>query len=123
MGQNLGGFLGGDGQGVDVVSYAGPGGTAYASGGDIRSRGGWVDVWYDWTPRLHSHVGYSIDDPYDHDVTSGRIYNAFYFSNISYDLTAQFLVGLEYTSWKTIWVGPQQTANSQNYNFVVKYAF
>ena len=27
------------------------------------SRGGWVDLWYDWTPRLHSHTGYSIDDP------------------------------------------------------------
>ena len=43
--------------------------------------------WYDWTPRLHSHTGYSIDNPYYQDVTSGRVDNAFYFANISFDVS------------------------------------
>jgi hypothetical protein len=119
MGENLGSFLGCDGQSVDIMSFGG----TLASGDTIRSRGGWIDVWYDWTPRLHSHTGYSIDDPLDEDVTSGRIYNGFYFANVSYDLTSRFMVGLEYLNWKTIWDGPSVTAVSNNFNFVVKYSF
>ena len=34
----------------------------------------------------------------------GRIYTAFVFGNVTYDLTKQFLVGLEVASWKTLWV-------------------
>ena len=84
MGENLGPFLGGVGQSVDIVSYTDSSGVFHpASGDDIRSRGGWVDVWYDWTPRLHCHTGYSIDNPFYQDVTSGRVYNAFYFANMS----------------------------------------
>ena len=56
-------------------------------------------------------------------MTSGRIYNAFYFANISYDVTAKFLVGFEYTSWRTLWVGPSADATSQNFNLVAKYGF
>jgi hypothetical protein len=124
MGENLGPFLGGIGQSVDVVSYVDPAKVFHpASGEAISSRGGWVDVWYDWTPRLHSHVGYSIDDPLNQDVTSGRVYNAFAFANVSYDVTAKFLVGFEYTSWRTLWVGPSVDATSQNFNCVVKYGF
>ena len=83
-------------QGIDAGTPALPG-----SRDPIRSTGGWFDVWYDWTPALHSHVGYSIDDPFDQDVTTGRIYNAFFFGNLIYDLTAKFLVGMEVSSWKT----------------------
>ncbi len=124
MGENLGAFFGGVGQSVDIVSYTDSSGVVhYASGNDIRSRGGWVDVWYDWTPRLHSHTGYSIDNPYYQDVTSGRVYNAFYFANISFDVTPKFLVGFEFTSWRTIWVGPSSDVTSQNFNLVAKYGF
>ena len=119
MGQNLGPFLGCIGQSVDVVGTA----NTPATGLPIYSRGGWFDVWYDWTPRLHSHAGYSIDDPIDADVTSGRIYNAFIFSNISFDVTPKFLVGFEYTSWRTLWKGPYADAPDQNFNFVAKYGF
>ena len=124
MGQNLGPFLGGVGQSVDVVSYTDSTGKVhYATGDGIRSRGGWVDAWYDWTPRLHTHSGYSVDDPFNNDVTSGRVYNGFCFANVSYDLAAKFLVGFEYSHWKTLWVGPSAVANSDNYNFVVKLGF
>jgi hypothetical protein len=118
-GENLGAFLGGDVQGIDAGTSALPGSRV-----PIRSTGGWFDVWYDWSPRLHSHAGYSIDDPLNQDVTSGRIYNAFAFSNLIYDLTAKFLVGVEITSWKTIWVGPSAgVADSIHCDFVAKYNF
>lgn len=118
MGENLGTFFGGIGQGINVTS---------PDLNTIYSRGGWFDVWYDWTSRWHSHVGYSIDDPLDSDISVGRVYNAFMFANLSYDVTSKFLVGFEFTSWRTIWkdpaLGPDVNAPDQNFNFVAKYGF
>ncbi len=116
-GENLATFFGGILQGVDVGSASVPG-----TGEPIRSRGGWFDVWYDWTPTLHSHVGYSIDDPIDEDITVGRTYNAFLFANLSYDLTQKFLVGVEISSWKTLWKN-QPDGDSVHCDFVAKYNF
>jgi hypothetical protein len=116
-GENLATFFGGVLQGVDIGTTATPGTRE-----SIGSTGGWFDVWFDWTPRLHSHAGYSIDDPFNQDVTIGRNYNAFAFANLSYDMTAKFLVGLEMTAWKTIWV-PQGPVDSVHLDFVAKYAF
>jgi hypothetical protein len=116
-GENLGAFLGGILQSVDVGTIATPG-----SGDTIRSRGGWFEVWYDWTSQLHSHVGYAIDDPFDQDVTVGRLYNSVYFANMCYDLTSKFQVGLEFSSWKTLWAGAND-GDSQRVEFVAKYGF
>ena len=110
-GENLGAYLGGIVQGINTTT-----------GEPIRATGGWIDLWYDWTPCLHSHVGYSIDDPIDRDVTDGRIYNHFFFANLSCDLTKDFLVGVEYTSWKTLW--DQRTDGvTDRIEFVAKYGF
>jgi hypothetical protein len=113
VGENLGAFLGGIGQGVDSTFF-----------NAIRDVGGWLELWYDWTPRLHSHVGYSIDDPNDNDLhTAGeRSYNQFYFGNLSYDLTKNFLVGMEVSSWKTLYVG-RLPGDSVRCEFVAKYGF
>ena len=114
IGENLGTFLGGIGQGIDPYTL-----------NTIRDAGGWVEVWYDWTPRLHSHVGYSVDDPNDHDFahyTGGKIYNQFYFGNLTYDLTKNFLVGMEVSSWKTLYFG-QLPGDSVRCEFVAKYGF
>jgi hypothetical protein len=119
-GENLATYFGGIGQGVDVL---GPDLGHQPSLNTIRSRGAWVDGWYDWTDRLHSHVGYSIDDPIDSDVTSGRIYNAFIFANLSYDVTSKFFIGFEFTSWRTLWKGPLADAPDQHFDFVAKYGF
>jgi hypothetical protein len=117
MGQNLAAYLGGILQGIDVGTPANPG-----TRDGIFSRGGWFDVWYDWTPRLHSHAGYSIDDPLDRDVTVGRTYNAFYWTNLCYDVTPKFLVGIEASSWRTLWVN-QPDGVSQRIEFAAKYGF
>ncbi|MGA2035259.1 MAG: hypothetical protein ABSG68_23680 [Thermoguttaceae bacterium] len=115
-GENLGAFQGGILQGIDPVTH-----------NTIRSMGGWFDVCYDWTPRWHSHAGYSIDHPFDQDVVQGRISNAFIFTNLIYDVTAKFLVGLEITSWETHWVGQPATVathgESLNVEFHAKYSF
>ncbi|HUT94259.1 MAG TPA: hypothetical protein VMY37_32670 [Thermoguttaceae bacterium] len=110
-GENLGTYQGGVLQGVNTVTAE-----------PIRATGGWVDLWYDWTPLLHSHVGYGIDDPVDRDVTDGRIYNHFVFANISYDLTKDFLVGFEYMSWKTLY-DQRADGTSDQFHFAAKYAF
>lgn len=95
-GANLSTFLGGIIQGVDPVRREA-----------IHSTGGWFEVWYDWTDRLHSHAGYSLDDPRNANVTNGRIYNHFYFINAIFDVTKQMKLGAEVTAWRTHW-----TANS-----------
>jgi hypothetical protein len=112
-GENLGAFLGGIGQGIDPTTFNG-----------IRSTGGWFEIWYDWLPCLHSHVGYSVDDPNDHDLaTAGeRSYNQFFFGNISYDVTKNFLVGIEASSWKTNYVD-RLAGDAVRCEFVAKYGF
>ncbi len=112
-GENLGAFLGGIGQGIDSTTYD-----------TIRSSGCWVELWYDWTPRFHSHVGYSVDDPFDQDIVtaSEKTYNQFYYGNVSYDLTKSFLIGFEVSSWRTLYKA-QLPGESVRCEFVAKYGF
>jgi hypothetical protein len=111
-GENLGAFLGGIGQGIDPVGL-----------NTIRSTGGWLGFWYDWTPTLHSNFGYSVDDPNDHDLTAGdKSYNQFYFGNLAYDLTKSFLIGLGVSSWKTVYVD-LEPGDAVRCEFVAKYGF
>jgi hypothetical protein len=117
MGENLGPYLGGILQGVDVGTVGNVG-----TFDPIRSIGGWVDVWYDWNPRLHSHAGFGIDDPRNNDLTAGRTYNSFTFANISYDLTQKFLVGFETSYWKTFWVN-QPNGEAVAFEVAMKYGF
>jgi hypothetical protein len=90
-GSDLGTFFGGAFQGINPNTETG-----------IRSAGGWVDVWYDWTPRLHSHIGYGVDDPINDDVYGGgRLYNSFLFGNVTLDVTKKLVLGFEVSNWKT----------------------
>jgi hypothetical protein len=110
-GANLGAFMGGALQGIDRITR-----------NPIRSTGGWVDVYYHWTDRWHTHVGWCLDDPYNADLTSGRTYNQVVFGNVVYDLTKSIFLGLEVSDWKTNWVGFSQ-GDSLRMEFVAKYAF
>jgi hypothetical protein len=116
-GQNLGTFLGGVGQGINLHP---------ASRTGIQATGGWFDVWYDWTPRLHSHVGYGLDDPLNSDITvpgtPGRTYNQFIFGNLFVDVTKKLILGFEVTSWKTHYVG-QDPAEAVAFEFSGQYGF
>ena len=123
-GANLSAFLGGVGQGVSRCLRL-----------PIRSTGGWLDVWVDWTDRLHSHAGWGLDDPNDNDKLVGRVYNHFVFANVSFDVTKQFVTGLEVTSWKTLYqdtragqvpadcIGPTRPGEAVTFEWMVKYGF
>jgi hypothetical protein len=112
-GENLGPFLGAIGQGLDPVTLEG-----------IHSTGGWGEFWYDLTPRLHTHFGYSVDDPDNAEMhsASGRTYNQFFFTNLIYDVTRQFTAGVEVSSWKTLYVN-QLPGESVRFEFVARYGF
>ncbi len=110
-GSNLGAYMGGILQGVDRVTHR-----------PIRSTGGWADLWYDWRPDLHSHVGYSIDDPLNRDVRIGRIYNDFWFGNLTWDVTRFLNLGFELSFWKTHWVG-LEPGDSLRFEMAARYFF
>ena len=96
IGENLGTFLGGIGQGIDPVTL-----------NTIRDAGGWFEIWYDWTPsapqprRLLGRRSQRRRPP----LTGERTYNQFYYGNLIYDVTKNFLVGMEVSSWKTLYIG------------------
>jgi hypothetical protein len=113
-GQNLAPYLGGIIQGINPVTREG-----------IRSTGGWGEAWYFWTPVLHSHVGYAIDDPLDQDVpnnATGRTYNDLIFANLIWDVNPKLVVGVEATIWETLYK-TQSPGESTRFEFVVKYGF
>lgn len=123
-GANLSAFLGGIGQGVCPCVRV-----------PIRSTGGWLEVWYDWTSDLHSHFGLGLDDPRDNDSQLGRIYNHFIFANLVVDLSDHLTTGLEVTSRKTLYhdtranaippnqLTPSAPGNAVTIDWMVRYAF
>ena len=110
-GENLAAYMGGILQGVDRNTHK-----------TIRSTGGWFNFKYFWTPRLYSYAGYSLDDPFNQDLTTGRTYNQFYFANLLYDLTDKFMVGVDVSSWKTNWID-KRPGNSVRFDFQIRYHF
>ena len=89
----------------------------------IYDTGGWVEVWYYWTPKWHSHVGYCIDSPLVSDIPAGgRTYNAVYFGNLMYDVTKQFTCGLEVGEWRTLYNG-LAPGESTRIEFMARYGF
>jgi hypothetical protein len=123
-GANLSAFLGGIGQGVCPCVRK-----------PIRSTGGWAEIWYDFTPYLHGHIGAGIDDPNNNDSLLGRTYNHFIFANVMYDITDKLVTGFEVTSWKTLYqeeraglIPPSQLTPSApgeaiTLDWMIKYGF
>ena len=73
----------------------------------IRSTGGWFETYLYWTQRLHSHVGFGIDDPLDRDVAiQQRTQNSTVFANCLWDINQTFRIGLEYTYRNTKYQSP-----------------
>jgi hypothetical protein len=95
-GQTLGTYNGGCLQNVNSNTFHG-----------IHSAGGWGEFYFYYVPqKLHSHLGYGIDDPLDRDVAPGQIVrNRTYFANIIWDLSRAMRLGLEATWRKTAYLG------------------
>jgi hypothetical protein len=73
----------------------------------IRSSGGWGEVYVYWTPCLHSHFGYSIDNPLNADLTAGLpSRNELVYGNIFWDVTRSIEVGFEVSRWETSYMAP-----------------
>ncbi|MBN2580197.1 MAG: hypothetical protein JXB10_14505 [Pirellulales bacterium] len=111
-GENLSTFLGGILQGYN-----------FALGESIYDTGGWMEVYYFWTPRLHTHVGYTLDDPLDRQIASGgRTYNQAYWGNLIYNVTPKFQVGLEVGQWETVYKD-KLPGDSTRVEFMARYGF
>ncbi|MHC4877947.1 MAG: hypothetical protein ACYTGL_15930 [Planctomycetota bacterium] len=111
-GNVLGTFQGGIIQGIDPVLRRG-----------IRSTGGWGEVWYQVTDRVHTHAGFGIDDPSNSNLSVGRrSQNHFWFGNAVFDVTELFSVGLEVSYWQTRFVGLSD-GEAVRIETVMKYRF
>lgn len=90
-GKNLDTFYGGILQGVNSITAQ-----------EIESTGGWAALamgpWHDTILT----IGYMMEDPQDsHIEPEGRTKNQSIFGNVKYDLSEQFLLGLELSYWDT----------------------
>jgi hypothetical protein len=95
-GQGLGTYGGAILQNINVDTATPANSTLQA----IRSTGGWLETFVYWTPCLHSHVGYGVDDPLDRDVSATqRSQNSTIFANLIWDLNQTFRIGFEFT-WR-----------------------
>lgn len=66
----------------------------------IESSGGWLETFVYWTPKVHTHMGYGLDDPRDKNINfGGRTRNETYFANAIWDVNATFRVAGEVT-WR-----------------------
>jgi hypothetical protein len=112
IGDDLSSFYGGILQGYNFVQRQA-----------IYDTGGWLEVWYYWTPQWHSHVGYTLDDPLDREIpTNGRTYNSAIWGNLCYDVTKQFTCGLEVSQWRTLFKG-LAPGEATRIEFMARYGF
>jgi hypothetical protein len=110
-GFNLSNYMGGILQGVDRVTHKG-----------IHATGGWIDICFDWTPCLHTHSGFAIDDPLDSDMTSGRVRNQMIYNNVLWDATKNLQFGFEVDVWETHYIA-LAAGEGVRLEFATKYKF
>ena len=64
----------------------------------VRSSGGFIETYVYLSPRLHTHIGYGIDDPNDDDLPAAlgaRTKNQTYYTNLLWDVNQTFRIGFE----------------------------
>ena len=124
-GQNLGPMLANIGEGVSIT----PIGEIIG----VTGTGGWFNFWYDLTEKTQLRAGWMVDAP-DPDklytsatLPNVRTLNENFFGNISYRLTKQFLVGFEYSNWRTDYTSIHSAADGisrgNRFDFVTVYGF
>jgi hypothetical protein len=91
-GQTLGMYTAGILQNVNSRTFTG-----------VHTTGGWVELYYYICPeKLHTHVGYGIDDPLDRDLAPGQpVRNDTWFANLIWDVSKHLRLGCEFTYRKT----------------------
>jgi hypothetical protein len=96
VGQTLGTYMGGILQNINSTTFQG-----------IHSAGGWLELYYYLCPdKLHTHVGYGIDNPRNGDLAVGQLArNETWFANLIWDVTKHFRVACEVTYRRTVYIG------------------
>ena len=110
-GFNLSNYMGGILQGVDRGTHRG-----------IHATGGWIDLYFDWLPCLHTHSGFAIDDPLDHEMTSGRTANQMLYNNVTWDASKHLQFAVEVDLWETHYLN-LAPGEGTRLEFVTKYKF
>jgi hypothetical protein len=77
-----------------------------ASGSEIRSQGGWLELGFAPRPTYRLAVGYAEDNPKDVDIPAGgRSRNYSMFLSNRWRLAGGLEVGANYLYWLTNWKG------------------
>jgi hypothetical protein len=78
----------------------------------VHATGGWGQVDYYFTPCLHSHFGFGIDNPADSELFLAQIsQNRTIFANLIWDLNQSFRIAGELTFRDTDYIGPTALDN------------
>ena len=120
-GEGLGTYNGGILQNVNEDLVV-PANSTYEA---IESTGGWLETFVYWTPCLHSHVGYGIDNPEDLDLGLGqRSRNSTYFANLIWDVNSSFRLASEFTYRETEYNFATPVSNEgPGYHFQLQWLF
>jgi transglutaminase-like putative cysteine protease len=90
-GSNLSDIRGGVGQGVNTTT-----------GRTVSSRGGWIELGFNTTPKHRLAVGYTVDDPDGDDLGgNGRTKNFAEYIHNKWQLGANFELGANVLFWET----------------------
>jgi hypothetical protein len=110
-GQTLGMYTAGILQNINVATFAG-----------VHTSGGWLELYYYICPeKLHTHVGYGIDDPLDRDLAPGQpIRNDTWFANLIWDPNKYFRLGFEVAYRKTAYT---LVPNNNGLSFQTQFQF
>jgi hypothetical protein len=112
-GQTLGMYTAGILQNINVATFAG-----------VHTTGGWLELYYYLCPqKLHTHVGYGIDDPLDRDLAPGQpVRNDTWFANLIWDPNKYFRLGFEVAYRKTAYtLVPNNNGLSFQTQFQLKF--
>ena len=95
-GENLDGYFGGIGQGVNTTTLE-----------EIGSKGGWIAASLGPWSRWAFNVGAGVDDVDADDVDAGaRTLNSSVFGNVIYSWNKHAQAGFELSRWNTDYKGP-----------------
>jgi hypothetical protein len=111
-GSNLSDFRGGVGQGVIA-----------ATGAEVQSSGGWLELGFNASPAHRMAVGYTVDDPQDSDIpVGGRTKNSALYVHNKWIVGQGLELGLNVLFWNTEFNGASRGSDTRfNFFFARKF--
>ena len=110
-GRNLADFRGGIAQSLNL-----------ATGEEIESRGGWLELGLKWSDAYSLFAGVTLDDPENGDLPAdARSWNGAAYVGNRYRVTPELTVGLDYLHWETEYTGALDDGNDDRLNLYFIY--